>query len=213
MSAVVSVSACKVVEKHITDSTRLDSVWRITEEDSIQRVVACVHVFSSKCQTSFKTAKLTFYSLNITLLTFTDQVRRHQIRFGNTVVAYLPLFSHTESEQEEKFRPLSKRNLRTALLHTPHECIRTSLAPLSERAYGNLQCQTKCWTDGLPRFLISFLKKKICLDVNEAVKPDLLVIHVLSKKKLPLLTSFLNRNLDRTIVMIDACTTGSLTQN
>lgn len=46
MSASAGVSACSAVAEHIKWSTRLDSVWKIAEEDKIQCVIGCVQLLS-----------------------------------------------------------------------------------------------------------------------------------------------------------------------
>lgn len=99
MSATFDVSEYDAVENHIKFSSRMDFVLKTSKEDSIQSVVGCVQIFSGNSQTSMKAVGLTFYPLRITLLIFTEKSRRLKVAFGTTVVAYLPLSFHIDSDR------------------------------------------------------------------------------------------------------------------
>lgn len=114
MSAAVGASTCDAVERHMKCSTRLHFVSKTAEDDSTQFVVGCVQIFSNKSQTSLKAGGLRFNPLYITLLDFTDHMRRLQILSGNIIVVYLSVSFHTDFERKKKFKPLSKCRRRTA---------------------------------------------------------------------------------------------------
>lgn len=91
-----------------------------------------MQILSERSQTTLKEGGITLYPLRITLLDFTDKMRRRSIFSGRSVGAYLRFSFYTNSEQEMKSEPLSKRSQRAARLQSLHECIEKSLALLLE---------------------------------------------------------------------------------
>ncbi|NJK52916.1 MAG: hypothetical protein HC936_08975 [Leptolyngbyaceae cyanobacterium SU_3_3] len=146
MNAKLGVFARDAVEQHIKSSEMLESIWNIGSHDKWKSVVGCVQLYSDKSQTSLKAGGLTFYPLHITLMNFSEKIRRLQIMSGATVLGYLPVEFHSSSSDNLQANSKSKGQFRVGALRALHECIELCLMPLAEKAQCGHACRTKCGT-------------------------------------------------------------------
>lgn len=90
MNSNVGTKAFVAVEHAVKTDHDLGVIWKSKLENEVQSTVECLQIYSDKSQTLLSGSLLSFYSIHITLLNSTENMRRKQIVSGASLPAYLP---------------------------------------------------------------------------------------------------------------------------
>ena len=112
----------KILES-IKRCARSDVCW----DTSRNNFVGAVQLYSDKSSTSLGCNTMTFYPLHVTLLNFSNELRRRLIQAGDTKFAFLPVHLSKAGEKASSDRRLSMKLL--------HHALERALKPLMRAAW------------------------------------------------------------------------------
>ena len=136
MNSLLGRNGEKCVRKAVMSSITPGVMWHDGNLGAQSSFAGMIQLYSDKSTTSLKQSSFQFYTMHATLLSFSEEYRRHCIVHGMTVIAFLPVkFFRKENGI------LIQQNLkRFDYLFMLHKCMGTVLHDSRESSYLGFPC-------------------------------------------------------------------------
>lgn len=144
MKAKFGKEVCHAIEESIKKSLNPTVVWSSFPSDANQSMGGPLQVLSDKSQMTFSSDSVKFYSLHLTLLNFTNEIRIHQTNSGNSIITYILWdFFNENADNHEGNTGTVKRAERIDFIIALHDSTHESFEPMDLVAVKGSACYTE----------------------------------------------------------------------
>lgn len=125
-TAEVGQKSVPAGEGIIKESMKCSVSWNFKYRDGIEFAVACLQLLSDKSHVSLNARPLVLYPLQVALLNFFEEWRRHHITSVRAVTAYLPVrFDYDICSKDAQPGPTHLRKITIQRVHVLEAPMRT----------------------------------------------------------------------------------------